>query len=124
MKPQERKLSDEDVNSLFLGLINLVKKTAIENVEKSLVSETEFANTTLRQTLSKLSQAEKTVSTLSSELTSLQIENKKLREENILLKTKIAKFMSQQIIKTNKNKSLVKYLREMKASGNNICTKI
>lgn len=124
MKPQERKLSDEDVNSLFLGLINLVKKTAIENVEKSLVSETEFANTTLRQTLSKLSQAEKTVSALSSELTSLQIENKKLREENILLKTKIAKFMSQQIIKTNKNKSLVKYLREMKASGNNICTKI
>ena len=124
MKPQERKLSDEDVNSLFLGLINLVKKTAIENVEKSLVSETEFANTTLRQTLSKLSQAEKTVSTLSSELTSLQIENKKLREENILLKTKIAKFMSQQIIKTNKNKSLVKYLREMKARGNNICTKI
>lgn len=124
MKPQERKLSDEDVNSLFLGLINLVKKTAIENVEKSLVSETEFANTTLRQTLSKLSQAEKTVSTLSSELTSLQIENKKIREENILLKTKIAKFMSQQIIKTNKNKSLVKYLREMKASGNNICTKI
>lgn len=124
MKPQERKLSDEDVNSLFLGLINLVKKTAIENVEKSLVSETEFANTTLRQTLSKLSQAEKTVSALSSELTSLQIENKKLREENILLKTKIAKFMSQQIIKTNKNKSLVKYLREMKASGNNIWTKI
>lgn len=124
MKPQERKLSDEDVNSLFLGLINLVKKTAIENVEKSLVSETEFANTTLRQTLSKLSQAEKTVSALSSELTSLQIENKKIREENILLKTKIAKFMSQQIIKTNKNKSLVKYLREMKASGNNICTKI
>ena len=124
MKPQERKLSDEDVNSLFLGLINLVKKTAIENVEKSLVSETEFANTTLRQTLSKLSQAEKTVSTLSSELSSLQIENKKIREENILLKTKIAKFMSQQIIKTNKNKSLVKYLREMKASGNNICTKI
>ncbi len=124
MKPQERKLSDEDVNSLFLGLINLVKKTAIENVEKSLVSETEFANTTLRQTLSKLSQAEKTVSTLSSELTSLQIENKKIREENILLKTKIAKFMSQQIVKTNKNKSLVKYLREMKASGNNIWTKI
>ena len=124
MKPQERKLSDEDVNSLFLGLINLVKKTAIENVEKSLVSETEFANTTLRQTLSKLSQAEKTVSTLSSELSSLQIENKKIREENILLKTKIAKFMSQQIVKTNKNKSLVKYLREMKASGNNIWTKI
>ena len=38
MKPQERKLSEEDVNSLFLGLINLVKKSAVEKVEKDLVS--------------------------------------------------------------------------------------
>ena len=124
MKPQERKLSDEDVNSLFLGLINLVKKTAVEKVEKDLVSETEFANSTLRQTLSKLSNAEKTISSLSSELNALKDENKKIREENILLKTKIARYMSQEIVKTNKNKSLAKYLREMKASGNEVRTKI
>ena len=68
--------------------------------------------------------AEKTISSLSSELNALKDENKKIREENILLKTKIARYMSQEIVKTNKNKSLAKYLREMKASGNEVRTKI
>jgi hypothetical protein len=49
-KPEVQKLTDEDMNSLFLGLVKLVKKNAIENIEKNLISEAEFANSTLRET--------------------------------------------------------------------------
>lgn len=123
-KQPERKLSDEDVNSLFLGLIKLVKKTAVEDVEKELSSEAEFANSTLRKTLTKLAVAEKTIDTLSEKLEMAELNINSLQEENMQLKTKIATYLSEKLVKTNKNKSLTKYLRDMKEKGNEVKTKI
>lgn len=124
MKKQNQKLSDDDINSLFLGLIKLVKKTTAEDVSLKLSSETEFANTTLRNTLSKLSSAEKLIQNLKSELEAVQKNLNFVKEENCQLKTKIAHFMSEKLLKTNKNKSLAGYLKAMKEKGNEVKTKI
>jgi hypothetical protein len=123
-KPEEKKLTDEDVNSLFLGLVKLVKKNAIENVEKNLISETEFANSILRETLIKLSNLEKELDSKIQELTVEQEKNKVMAEENVKLKTKIADLINNKLIKNYKNKSLSKYLRDIKEKGLQIKTKI
>lgn len=123
-KREEKRLSDEDVNSLFLGLIKLVKKTAVENIESKFASETESANSTIRKTLSKLSSAEETITNLTEKFNELSLYAKALEQENMELKTKIARFMSEKILKTNKNKSLTGYLRNLKEKGEEVKTKI
>lgn len=123
-KPEERKLTDEDVNSLFLGLVKLVKRNAIENVEKNLTSEAEFANTALRETLIKLTKLEEQIESKKQELYKEQEKNKRMAEENFILKTKIANLMNEKLKKNINNKSLTKYLRDIKEKGLQIKTKI
>ncbi|MDD4110654.1 MAG: hypothetical protein PHS54_03775 [Clostridia bacterium] len=123
-KPEERKLTDEDVNSLFLGLVKLVKKNAIDNIEKDLSSETEFANMALRETLMKVANLEKEIDNKKQELNKEQEKNKQILEENFMLKTKLANLISEKLRKNVKNKSLTKYLRDIKDKGLQIKTKI
>jgi hypothetical protein len=123
-RPEVKRLTDEDVNSLFLGLVKLVKKSAIENLEKDLISETEFANSTLRNTLVKLTNAEKELEDKKRELDKAERKNKVIAEENLDLKTKMATLMSDKIIKGNKGKTLAKYLKEIKDRGIEVKTKI
>lgn len=123
-KPEERKLTDEDVNSLFLGLVKLVKRNVVENLEKNLTTEAEFANTALRETLLKVTNLEKEVESKKQELNKEQEKNKKIAEENFILKTKIANLISEKLKKNINNKSLTKYLRDIKEKGLQIKTKI
>lgn len=53
-----KKLTDSDINSLFLGLIRLVKKTAQENVNKELKDDYINATNNFRQTLIDLNKIE------------------------------------------------------------------
>ena len=57
-KPEKSTVSEKDINSLFLGLIKLVKRSSAESVEKTLIADLNFANSTLRKTIVKLSKVE------------------------------------------------------------------
>lgn len=123
-KQEEKKLSEDEINSLFLGLIRLVKKSAVQSAEKQFESESEFASNALRNSLSKLALANQKNEILLKQLEKVREHENKLEEENIALKTKIAQLMSDRIDRNSKNKSLAKYLREMKDSGAELKTKI
>lgn len=120
LKKQKKSLSDEDVNSLFMGLIKLVKKSAIEDAS----TETEFANGVVRKTLSKLSDAENRIKKKEEQLARAIKEIEGLKEENCFLKTKIAELMSEKIVRSSKNKNLVAYLKELREKGEAVKTKI
>lgn len=112
-KKQEPKvISEKDINSLFLGLIKLVKKSAAESVEKKLISELDFANSTLRKTLVKLSKTEQDLKEMSTSFENIKIENEKLRLENAYLRSEIANFMNKP--KTQKQKTLSAFISEIK----------
>lgn len=125
-RPGERKLTDSDINSLFLGLIKLVKKSAAEGLEQGLVSEAQFANETLQKTLVKLKRSEQMIEQIMEENSKLKAIQNKVKEENLSLKTRIAQLMSNKILKNtnNKNRSLAEYLKEMRQKGKDIKTKI
>lgn len=112
-KKQEPKvISEKDINSLFLGLIKLVKKSAAESVEKKLISELDFANSTLRKTLVKLSKTEQDLKEMSTSFENIKIENEKLRLENAYLRSEIASFMNKP--KPQKQKTLSAFISEIK----------
>ena len=112
-KKQEPKvISEKDINSLFLGLIKLVKKSAAESVEKKLISELDFANSTLRKTLVKLSKTEQDLKEMSTSFENIKIENEKLRLENAYLRSEIANLMNKP--KTQKQKTLSAFISEIK----------
>lgn len=112
-KKQEPKvISEKDINSLFLGLIKLVKKSAAESVEKKLISELDFANSTLRKTLVKLSKTEQDLKEMTTSFENIKIENEKLRLENAYLRSEIANFMNKP--KQQKQKTLSAFISEIK----------
>ena len=125
-KQEDKRLSDEDVSSLFMGLVKLVKRTAFENAERQLYGQTKTMSTELRETIAKLSAAERRAQILKEDLILQEKKNKALIQENLELKTRLAKLMSEKIIKTsnNKNKSLANYLREIREKGKEVKTKV
>ena len=123
-KNEEKKLSDEDISSLFMGLVKLVKKTAYENAEKQFFIENRNEKESTRNIVYRLSEAEKNVQILQNQIEQEKQKNRFLINENIQLKTKLAGYMSEKLLKSNKNKSLTNYLREIKQKGKEIRTKI
>lgn len=120
LKKQKKSLSDEDVNSLFMGLIKLVKKSAVEEVS----SEAEFANSTLRKTLLKLSETETKLKNCQIQINDKNKEIEGVKDENHFLKAKIAELMSEKIVRSSKNKKLISYLKELRERGGEVKTKI
>lgn len=77
-KVQQRTLTDAEVQSLFMGLVRLVKKTALEESEeryKKLISE---ANDNLRKTMLALSNKERDLNKLKQEFVKIKSENSTL----------------------------------------------
>ncbi len=68
-----RVLSEKEIMSLFLGLVRLVKRTAISEVSVELKNECEFATNTLDRTLRALKEKER-------QIEQLKIENKRLSD--------------------------------------------
>ena len=93
-KQQVKTISESDINSLLLGLIKLVKKSAAESAEKKILADLEISNSTLRKTLTKLSKAEQDLKDLTLKLETQQNEYEKMRLENIYLKTEIANLLN------------------------------
>lgn len=74
--PSPKKLiTDKEIQSLFWGLVRLVKKSAEQDIELNLKRETEFANTALQNSLIDLRRKEMLI--------------KELKEQNAILKDKL-----------------------------------
>lgn len=66
-------LSEKEIMSLFLGLVRLVKRTAVSEVSNELRNECEFATSTLDRTLKALKEKER-------QIEQLRLENKRLSD--------------------------------------------
>lgn len=53
-----KKVSDSEINALFMGLVRIVKKAAIDNANLELRTECEIANQNFRQTIIDLNKKE------------------------------------------------------------------
>lgn len=115
-KQDQKKLSDNDINSLFLGLIKLVKKSAAENIEKKIMEDLECSNSTLRKTLIKLTKAEQDICDLSEKMKSQSLELEKVKIENMYLRTELADLLNKK--KNQTQKSLSSFLKEVKQKQN------
>ena len=79
---KKKNLSDEDIKSLFLGLVNLIKANAIDDVSNKIKQEYKKNSITLNNTLLELK--------LKNEIIDeLKIENKTLKSKNEKLINKI-----------------------------------
>lgn len=52
------RIGDKEINSLFLGLVKIIKKSAIQNVSQELKFECEQAKSNFTQTLKELHETE------------------------------------------------------------------
>ena len=53
-----KKITDDDINALFSGLVKIVKRSAIDSVEQELKTECNEANENFRATLIDLNKKE------------------------------------------------------------------
>lgn len=90
MMPQRNKLNDSDIQSLFLGLINLVKKSALENVDFEIQQKLQNANISLRKMLVELAQKESEINRLRKEFKIIACKNEELTSKLDLLKIQTA----------------------------------
>lgn len=82
-KKTQKSLSEADVQSLFLGLVRLVKKNALIEKEEKYQTEINNANNLLRQALAQLNYQEREFEKLKSEYLQLKTENQRLTENLI-----------------------------------------
>ena len=93
---KERKniLSDSDINSLFIGLVRLVKKQAGEEADKTLKMQNEKANNLLRKALVELTEKENEIKDLRKNFKVMADNNQKLTEELKVIRGKNAELLA------------------------------
>ena len=101
-------LTDEEIKSLFMGLVNLVKKSAIEQFDKKIYKQLQDANFELRKSIKNLVTKEQEYLNLRKKFDLLSNEQNKLKEEITILRTQNATLLSNNFEKIN---SLKKYLK-------------
>ncbi len=79
-------LSESDINSLFLGLVRLVKRTAIDEYSKQVKVERENSNEALRRALIDLNNKDKELGRLKEEFSKLKLENSRLMGKMMKIK--------------------------------------
>ncbi len=109
-------LTESDINSLFLGLVKLVKKQATMQVNTNLKQECERANEALRKTLVELSEKENELKMLRKQFKVLNMQNNKLVEEVKQLRGKNAELITKQ----NKLSALKKFTQRYENKINEI----
>ena len=81
MPQKTMRLTETEINSLFLGLVKLIKSSVKQELNLKLQKDTENANLLLRQTLVNLSSKEQQIEKLKKSFEVLKQENKKLDEK-------------------------------------------
>ena len=106
MPTRKNKLTDSDINSLFLGLVNMVKRNAKEEADSNLKNQVEIANDTLRRMIVELGQKELEIKKLRSQFKILAEEKEEINKKLSDLQTKSAS-LSQEL-KSKKMEELKK----------------
>ena len=88
-------LSESDINSLFIGLVRLVKRNAIEEYSSKVKNDTESANASLRKVLVDLNKKDKEIEKLKAEFSKLKSENLRLVQKMMKLQLEKAGALSQ-----------------------------
>lgn len=89
-KKAQKTLSEAEVQSLFMGLVRLVKKNAIMEGEEKYKTELNTANNLLRKALTQLNSQERELEKLKEDYLKLKNENNSLSEKIIKHKCKKA----------------------------------
>ena len=102
--PQRKKskedLTDEEIKSLFLGIVKMIKKNAIKQADNFSNAKLEVVNNQLRKSIIKTNQKEEEVENLNNQ-------NAELKEQIKLLQNKIQKLRSA-VVKNSKAEDNVK----------------
>ena len=95
--PKKTGLSDTEINSLFMGLVKLIKRCAMEQVSGKMEMEVKSANDALRRSLIELASKQKEIESLKYNFEMLKNEKLLLKEELGALRSETAKFLSKKI---------------------------
>ena len=79
-------LTDSEVQSLFMGLVRLVKRNAMEESEELYKARLNQANDSLRRAIAKLNNSQRDNDKLKDELTKVRSENSRLLNLNLQLR--------------------------------------
>ena len=97
-------LNDNDIQSLFMGLVRLVKRNALEQINDKYKSEFDRVNNELRKAIVEIHNKEKAYSELKNEIAKLQKDNVKLSQDVMKLRCdKASKLKEKLSIKQNAN---------------------
>lgn len=80
-RQRQKLLSENDINSLFLGLVKLIKKTAVEEFSQKMKLEKESEAFLLKKAFVDLARKDKQITELKEEFASLKKENMRLVEK-------------------------------------------
>ena len=89
-------LTDSDINSLFLGLVRLVKKNAFDEISAKTKLENKNANEALRKMLVDLNKKDREVEKLKQDLSKLKAENIGLQRKMLKLECSRANDLTKQ----------------------------
>ena len=90
-------LSDSEVQSLFMGLVRLVKRNAMEESEEAYKSRLTQANENLRKAIARLSLTQRDNDKLKEELSKVKTENSRLVNLNLQLRCDKAEKLRQKL---------------------------
>ncbi len=96
-KRMGKTLSDSEVQSLFMGLVRLVKRNALEESEEAYKARLTQANESLRKAIAKLSTSQRDNDKLKEELSKVKNENSRLVNLNLQLRCDRAEKLRQKL---------------------------
>lgn len=101
-RKMQKTLTDSEVQSLFMGLVRLVKRNAIEESEEKYKRQITLANDNLRKAITELNNRERDFSRLKEDYLKIKLENSKLLDSMLKLRCEKANKLR---IKLEDNKS-------------------
>lgn len=99
-KKKSEVLTESDINSLFMGLVRLVKRSAIEELSGKMKEEREPSNYLLRKALVDLNRKDKEIRELKQEFLELKSENAKLVQNIMKLRCDKASKLASKLTRT------------------------
>ena len=78
------KITDADINGLFMGLVKLVKKSAMEEAKNAAAEEKLQTSATIRKLISQIGQKDRELEFLKTDYLSLKKENSLLKKKLLL----------------------------------------
>ncbi len=94
-------LTEADIQSLFMGLVRLVKRSAIDELSSKMKQEREASNFLLRKTLVDLNKKDREIKALKEEFIHIKSENARLVQSMIELKCDKASKLSKHLKEKN-----------------------